>query len=94
MIIKIFTVFDSKAEAYMQPFFVQSKGQAIRSFTEAANDSNHQFNKYPADFTLFELGDYDDATSKFNLLETPNAVVMAHEVKAQPSFPSPQLVNS
>ena len=63
MTLKAFTVYDSKAEAYLQPFFMQSKGQAIRAFQDLANDETHQFGKYPADFTLFEIGEYDDATA-------------------------------
>lgn len=60
MILKIYTVYDSKVEAYLRPFFMQSRGEAIRAFTDAVNDQNTQFNKHPEDFTLFELGMYDD----------------------------------
>ena len=69
MLLKVFTVFDSKAEAYLQPFYGKSKGEAIRSFIEAANDKQSQIGKYPEDFTLFDLGEFDDSTSRFNLLE-------------------------
>jgi hypothetical protein len=69
MIFKTFTVYDSKTEAYLQPFFVNSKGAAIRSFSDASNEPGHQFNKYPEDFTLFELGEYDDATAELTRLD-------------------------
>lgn len=62
---KIFTVHDAKAEYYMQPFFARNSGEAIRSFSEAINgDSNHQFAKYPADFTLFLLGEFNTDTGE------------------------------
>ena len=32
MPMKVFSVFDCKAEAYMVPMFMQSRGVAIRSF--------------------------------------------------------------
>lgn len=60
MKLKIFTVYDSKAEAFLQPFFIKSKGHAIRAFQELTNDKTHQFGKYPADYTLFEIGEYDE----------------------------------
>jgi hypothetical protein len=60
MIYKIFTVYDSKLEAYLQPFFMQSKGAAIRAFSDSSNDTQTQFSKHPGDFTLFEIGEYDD----------------------------------
>lgn len=81
MIQKIYTVYDSKLEAYMQPFFMQSKGQAVRAFTDSVNDQTTQFNKHPEDFTLFELGEYDDSTGKFTNLHTPNSLGVALEYK-------------
>lgn len=79
MILKVYTVYDSKAEAYLQPFFSQSKGVAIRSFQEAVRDEKSNISKYPEDFTLFELGEYDDANSKFNLHDTPQSLGVAVE---------------
>lgn len=69
MIQKIFTVFDSKAEAYLQPFFAQSTGVAIRIFQSAANDTDHQFNRYAADFTLFEIGTFDIKSGQIEMLD-------------------------
>lgn len=72
MILKVFSVFDVKAEAFMQPFFMSTNGQAIRSFSDAANDASRgQFNSHPQDFTLFELGSFDDKNAKFEQLEVP-----------------------
>nr|QJB19603.1 MAG: nonstructural protein [Microvirus sp.] len=76
---KIFTVFDSKAEAYMQPFFMQSKGAAIRAYADLANDSNHTFGKHPEDYTLFEIGSYDEATAAIVSYSTPISLGVAVE---------------
>ena len=65
MITKIFSVYDSKAEVFGKPFFSGTKGLALRSFTEISNDSASEIGKYPADFTLFELGEYDDSNGSF-----------------------------
>lgn len=59
MDLKIYCLYDSKAEAYAQPFFMRSRGEAIRGFSELANDANTQVGRYPDDFTLFELGSWD-----------------------------------
>lgn len=59
---KIFCVYDSKVEAYLNPFYMATKGQAIRAITDTLADDNHQFSRHPEDFTLFELGEYDDST--------------------------------
>lgn len=61
----IFAIYDSKSENYGRPFFVRTRGEAIRFFTEAANDRSTNIGKYPGDFTLFELGTYEDNTGIF-----------------------------
>ena len=73
MIHRIFTVYDEKAEAYLPPFYFQAVGQAIRAFSDSANDPNHQFNKHPSDYTIFELGHFDDQDAKFHPFETPHS---------------------
>lgn len=60
MVVKVFSVYDSKAEAFLRPMFLQSKGLALRSFIEAIHDKGHDFSKYAGDFTLFEIGEFDD----------------------------------
>lgn len=66
---KVFTVYDSKAKAYMQPFFQNSVGEALRAWDTSVNDSQTMFNKYPADFTLFQIAEYDDEIGQYNNLE-------------------------
>lgn len=65
MIHQVFTVYDSKAEAYLQPFFSVSKGAAIRSFSDAINDSQSTIGKHPEDYILFALGSFDDLNCVF-----------------------------
>lgn len=79
MIRKVFSVYDSKVEAFLQPFFMHTKGEAIRGFTEIVNDPNHQFSKYPADYTLFELGNYDDSNGSIVTFPTPVSLGLALE---------------
>ena len=99
MIHLIFTVYDSKAELYLQPFCDQTKGQAIRAFTDAANEENHRFCKYAEDFTLFELGEYEDTNGQFKIHKSKIPLGNAIEYKesktaiyADISDAKPQLV--
>lgn len=62
MIIKLFSVRDSAVGAYLQPFFSPSSPAALRSLKDAVNDPKHDFHKHAADYALFELGEFDDAT--------------------------------
>jgi hypothetical protein len=71
---KIFAIFDSKVGAFTLPSFCQTTSQAIRGFSDLVKDSGHAFSKHPADYTLFELGEYEDESGSFNGLSTPHSV--------------------
>lgn len=70
MKLKIFTVHDAAVEAYLQPFYMQSTGAAVRSFGDTVNTRDHHFAKHPADYTLFEIGEFDDQSCEINILQT------------------------
>jgi len=80
MKLKVFTVRDNAAEAYLPPFYFNSKGQALRSFMDALGTKDHQFCQHPEDYALWELGEFDDANGKFDLLPAPVHVVNAIDV--------------
>lgn len=62
MKLKIYSVFDSKAKAYNSPFYLRNSGEATRGFADVVNDGKSQISKYPEDYSLFELGEFDDET--------------------------------
>lgn len=59
---KIFTVYDQQAEAFLMPFFAPAPGVAIRNFIKSINTPDHQFHQFAADYTLFCIGSYDEHT--------------------------------
>lgn len=60
----IFSVFDSKAEAFLPPFFSPNRAVAIRSFTRAVQQEGSDFNLYAGDYTLFCIGSWDPVKGK------------------------------
>lgn len=78
---KIYSIFDSAVSAYLQPFCAQTKGHAIRLFTDSVNDESSMFNKHPDDYTLFELGSWTDDDAKYTLHAAPISVGVAIEFK-------------
>lgn len=68
---KMYTVHDSKAGAYLQPFYARQNGEAIRSFAEACNQKDHNFYKFASDFTLFEIGEFDEQTGVITPMLVP-----------------------
>ena len=63
MEIKIYAVHDGKVEAFMQPFFARTDGEATRGFSQAVNQDGTPFNQHPGDYTLFRIGKFDDQTA-------------------------------
>jgi hypothetical protein len=79
----IIAVHDQASKAYGQPIFAPAIGVAIRSFTDEVNN-NHEHNqmyKHPSDFTLFDLGLYDDNTGEFLLHNQPIKLITAMDAK-------------
>jgi hypothetical protein len=63
--LKVFSVYDVKAGAYIQPFFMPTTALALRLFADCVADPSHAFCKHPSDYVLFELGSYDDNRGVF-----------------------------
>lgn len=70
MKLQVFSVFDSKTAAFSQPYLFQTKGQALRSFSDSVQDPNSSFHKHPGDYTFFQLGEWDDEDGTLTPLES------------------------
>lgn len=84
MTMKVYSVYDSKVGAFMAPFFARSKGEATRMWHTAVNDPQTQFCKFPSDFTLFEIGEYDELTGDLIAHKAKESVGLALEFKDKP----------
>lgn len=60
MIFQIFAVEDLKANVIMTPFFMRSQGEALRAFTDLANNPDTMVGRHPSDFRLIRLGTFAD----------------------------------
>jgi hypothetical protein len=79
MLQKLFSIYDSKAESFSNPVYLNSTGLAVRTFSDSVQDPKSPFHQHPADYTLFELGTYEDTNAKFDLLPTPKSLFVAIE---------------
>lgn len=78
----VFTIYDSKAEAYLQPFFSPTKNTALRMFERAANDGESDIARWAEDYTLFEIGTWDQDTGLLLPHEAKINLGLASELKA------------
>ena len=68
---KIFTVYDQVSKAHHVPFFLPNEGAGKRQFADWINSDNNPYGKHPEDYSLLEIGEFDDETAEITKLETP-----------------------
>lgn len=76
---KLFSVYDSKAAAFNMPFSSANRSTAVRDFTRAANDPSTSMYEFPEDYTLYEVGEFDEDLGTL-VARTPDPVVVASSV--------------
>lgn len=56
----ICSVFDKAGAAYSRPFSAPTVAMAIREFGMICQEPEHQFNKFPEDYSLVQLATWDE----------------------------------
>lgn len=74
-----YSVMDVKSKLFARPHFQQTDGVAIRSFSQACEDDSTELNKYPEDFSLYHVGEFDIETGVLKPLERPKQICNASE---------------
>lgn len=77
MILKVFAIFDSKAGAFLQPFFSINVATACRDFSHAVQQEGHNFNRHSGDYELFLLGEWDQYEGVIKMYETKQSLGLA-----------------
>lgn len=63
MKMEMFSVYDSKTELFMRPWFAINVASAQRTFNDEANDKSSPLSKHPEDYTLYHIGTFQDDTA-------------------------------
>lgn len=87
MLFAMFTVYDSKAQAFLPPWIMTQTTMAQRAFSDCANSKDHQFGTHPEDYTLFQLGMWDDETGVLDQLPSPRSLGLALEYIKRDTLP-------
>lgn len=77
MFLKMFSIYDKKADQFNVPFFFAHDGQAVRAFSDLANDSQSTIAKHPDDYSLYCVGIFGDDVGKVSAYEKPERIVEA-----------------
>ncbi len=75
----VYSVYDSKVGAFLLPFFSRNRAVALRSFTSAVQDESTDFFRYAADYTLFEIGEWQPEEGIYTPLEAKLSLGLASQ---------------
>lgn len=77
----VFSVLDVKVGCFSQPVFFKTEALAVRSFTAAVREGNSDLSRFSEDYSLFELGSFDEEKGVFMNNRAPRQVVTASVCK-------------
>lgn len=60
-----FSLYDRKCSTFFRPFFFAHEGEARRALADLCSDPSTMVARYPADFDLVKLGEFDDQTGAY-----------------------------
>ena len=81
---RLFSIKDTKAQYYYPPQIYRNRGEAIRALTNSVNDPQHGlFNKNAEDFSLFEIGSWDEITGSVTVKDKEHVVDLVDLTKTE-----------
>lgn len=89
MRLKVFSILDTKADAFMSPFFMSTTGQAVRAFKDLVNDPKSSVYKHPGDYRLVHIGLFDDQLGKLESLDQVEPLGYGSDYRDLPSSAVP-----
>lgn len=81
---KLVSVKDMKAQVFLQPNFQKSIPDALRSWEIISNEGESLISKFPNDFRLFHLANFDVNTGELHILQHPEDLGSAADFQKKP----------
>lgn len=79
MMLGLYAVYDRCSRVYDGPIPQSNDDTAIRAFTQMVNNPQSTVAQSPEDFTLFVVGQFDNATGEI-IPQVPEKLIAAHEI--------------
>lgn len=80
---RLYAVRDVKADAFGAPMSIATKGLALRSFSDACSRQDSDLYRYPEDYMLYEIGEYEPNTGTIIGHQLPQLVITASAIREQ-----------
>lgn len=85
----LFAAKDMKAGLFLQPNFQRSIPDAMRSWEVVANEGESMISKFPNDYRLYHLAEFNDETGQIKIISPPADLGSAADVKRKPDAELP-----
>jgi len=69
-----FSVYDAKAKAFMQPWFLPTEELALRAFGDCVKDPEHNFGRHPEDYILHQVGAWCPSNGTLTCPDAPMVI--------------------
>lgn len=86
MTLEYFSVFDSAAARFLEPFAAPTVEVALRRFRATIENPETDFARFPEDYTLFHVGQFDQEEGLFRAFQTPHSLGVAVTYKKMEAF--------
>lgn len=83
MTLGIYSIKDTKADAFLPPFFMRTNGEALRAFDDCVQKSGTPLSDHPEDFHLFKIGYFDQDTGSITPASCPESLASAMDFKKE-----------
>jgi len=83
--LQLFCVQDTKAEAFMRPWVARTVNEALRNFAAEVNAVDSTLSKFPNDFCLWHVGEFDEESGKVKGFTENRALGFAVEHMRKPA---------
>lgn len=67
----MFSIYDSKTGLYQVPFVAHNKAHAMRTVTDFLHSDKSPISRFPTDYELYEIAQFDDCTGIITSLSAP-----------------------
>lgn len=77
---ELFAIYDNKASFFMTPWPCRNVGIARREFGAACSNAESAMGKFPADYVLYQIGEYNDNDAVVKSLTPPVRICDGAEI--------------
>lgn len=74
MKLRMYSIYDTVTDVFHPPFYAHNIGHAKRAIAEQISNTQSAYSKYPGDYVVYEVGEFDDSDGVIQMVTNPGGV--------------------